>query len=311
MTGRDSLFSCIKNPPGAEDYAAGLGQPHPPAPPSAPPARAPTGQVENLTAKIAELEDKIKKLEAKNSAPAPAAADGLKTDLQAALGRISGLERVVAGLQQAAEGAAREKREAKVAAAPALDQVMADLAALRTRAGAVEETCRRIDLADLDGIGAGIGALGKRLNDLETGVVCELNERCLSLDSAFGKVSRKASVSHETAAGSARRVDKLEERLARLSYLENRLASNESKLERIYDLEAIVQALKVSVEGAENNSGLIMREAAGISAEHKKIRSDFESISHQVKHLAVLFNHFRAELSFLMPKNTENADKRP
>lgn len=307
MTSGDSLFSCIKPPHGADDCEAGPGQPHPPAPP----VPAPTRQVEDLTARIAELEDKIKKLEAKNSAPVPAAADGLKTDLQAAQGRISGLERVVAGFQQAAEGAAREKQAKKEAAAPALEQVGADLAALRTRAVAVEEICRRIDLAELDGVSAGIAAFEKRLSNLESGVVSELEARFSTLDSAFGKVVRKANVSHETAAGCARRVDKLEERLARLSYLENRLGSNEGKLERLYDLEAIVQALKVSVESAENDFGQVMREAAGISAEHKKIRSDFESISCQVKHLTALFNHFRAELSFLIPKNTENAGTRP
>ncbi len=313
MTGGDSVFSCLTHPPAAPDATrrmpapgSDIPVPAPPPPPPPPPPAVPTGQFDDMAAKIAELEDKVKKLEAKEPAPVYAVADALKEEMTIAQRRITELERVAAGLLKVISAAAKEREGEKEAISQVVDRFKGELAALRFRAGAVEELCRGIGLQKVDGLAVGLGLLERRLENLESGVATEINERFAALDSAFAEIARKASLAQETASGSARSVDKIEERTARLPYLENRLAGDEQKLERIYEVEAGVQALKTFVESVENKFSGVKQATAGISAEHKQIRSDFESISHQVKHLTILFNHFRTELSFLLPKKKES-----
>lgn len=288
MTGGESVFSCIKQPDSREEavrYAP------PPAPAAAPP---PPKRDEELCAKVAALEAKLKKLEEREAAAAEAA-EGFKAEAQAARLRAAELERGAAELKRLFE-----------AFPLAVGRVQEEVAVLRARAASLEEVVRRMDPSNLSAVALSVDLFERRLKSLEAGLADELKARFSSLDAAFGETARKAAISQETAAGSARRVEKMEERLARLPYLENRLASNEGKLERVFELDSLAQALKLGVEGMEKSFGAAMRDSAVVCAEHKKIRSDFESLSTQVRQLTALFNQFRTELAFLLPKKLES-----
>jgi len=221
--------------------------------------------------------------------------------------RISGLESAAAGFQKTIEELRGAGTAAQETVMRALEQLKEEMTALRSRTAEAEGSGRRLVAADLDAVTVGLGLLEGRMKNLEAGVVSQLNERFSSLETAFGEVARKANMAHETAAAGARSVEKLEERAANLAYLENRLSLNEGKFEKLYDLEAVVKALKVSVESLENNFTEVMREAQRVSLDTKKCRADLEPLSHQVKHLTVLFNHFRTEFSFLLSKKAESA----
>lgn len=286
MTGEKSVFSFINQPDIPDEAARPLPPPIPSPVPPPPPCPGPLQkQYEELCAKLTALEAKAIKLEEINSASA-AAAVGLKAETQAAQLRCAGLERAVAGLKKLIEDFVPEHRAGR-------DTVSA--AAGRS--------------SSLSSISLSVGLFEGRLNNIETGLANELKERFLILDSAFGEMARKAGLAQEIAAGSARRVEKMEERVARLPYLENRVNAGAQKLERIYELEALSQSLKLSVEGMEKHVDATMRDSAAMSAEHKKICSDFESLSHNVRHFTVLFNQLRTELAFLMPKRQESPDR--
>lgn len=289
MTGGDSIFSCVKQQviPDGEARHAPQYSPVPPPPPQG------KHQVE-LFAKMAALEGKIKKLEERDAA-ASASVECFKAEAKAAQLRAEGLERNAVGLRKTTE-----------ALAATMGQFKEDVSALRVRTAAIEETLRRSELAGPGSISLSVGLLEGRLKNLEAGLANELKERFLTLDAAFGETARKACLAQETSAGSARRVENLEERVVRLPYLENRINSNEGKLEKLYDLDALARSLKISVEGMEKNFNAAIQESASLSGEHKKIRSDLESLSRQVKHFAALFNQLRAELAFLMPKKQES-----
>lgn len=287
MTGGDSVFSCINQPGPREEAARGAPQ-SVPAPPQ-PPRRD-----DELYAKVAALEAKMQKLEEAGSAAA-AAVEGLKAEARAAQRRAAELERDAAELKRISG-----------AGSLAVAQVKEELSALRGWAASLEEIARRLDPSALSSVALSVDLLEGRLKNLESGLSNELKERFSVLDAAFGETARKAGMSQEMAAGSARRVEKLEERVSRLSYLESRLAGSEGKLERIYELDALSQSLKLSVEGMEKNFSAAMRESSLVSAGHKKICSDFESLAAQVRQLTALFNQFRTELAFLMPKKQES-----
>lgn len=289
MTSGDSVFSCIKQQEIPEEAARHTPQ-YSPAPPPPPQLK----QQEDLCAKIAALEGKIKKLEERDAITS-ALIEGFKAEVKTAQRRADELERNASGWQKTIE-----------TLSAAMGQFKEETSALRMRTGSVEETLRRFDLSNSSSISLSVALLEGRLKNLEAGLANELKERFLTLDAAFRETSGKAGLAQETAMGSARRVEKLEERAARLPYLENRLNSYEGKLERLYDLDALSQSLKSSVEGMENNFNTSMHESASLSGEHKKICSDFESLSRQVKHFAALFNQLRTELSFLMPKKQES-----
>ena len=228
-------------------------------------------------------------------------------ELQAAQSRISELESASDGFRKTIEELRAEKASALEPVLRTLEQLREEMSELRSKAGAADELGRRLDSANLEGVTVGLGLLEGRMKNLEAGVVSQLNERFSALETSFGEVVRKANLAHETAAGSARALEKLEERAANLAYLENRLTVNEGKFADLYDLEAVVRGLKVSVESLENNFSEVMREAARVSSESKRLRADLEPLSHQVKHLTVLFNHFRTEFSFLISKKAESA----
>ena len=280
MTGEESVFFCIKRQDAPEEAARPLPPPAPPpVPPPVPHAGPSPKQYEDLCSKLTALEAKVVKLEEISSASATAAA-GSKAETQAAQLRCAGLEREVAGLKKLIEASVPAGRDA-----------------VSTAIG---------QFSSLHSISLSVSLFEGRLKNIETGLANELKERFLMLDASFGETARKAGLAQETAAGSARRVEKMEERLARLPYLENRVNAGAEKLERIYELEALTQSLKLSVEGMEKHFDAAMRDSAITSAEHKKICSDFESLSHNVSHLAALFNQIRTELAFLMPKRQES-----
>jgi len=367
MTDGDSVFSCIDPHDGRNEAELPVPPPAPPLPPPPPP-----GQHEDLCAKVAALEAKIKKLEERDHAAA-AAVEGYKAEAQAAQLRAAELERGISGLKKTIEDSGRDSRAGQDTNGIAIRELKEELHSQRARVGSLDKIFQNPDLSGLNSLSLSVGLLEGRLKNLEAGLVNELKERFLTLDAGFGETARKAGLAQETAAagarrvekleervvrlpylenrlkscedkleaglanelkerfstldaafgetarkaglaqeiaaGGARRVEKLEERVARLPYLENRLKSSEDKLERIYDLEALTQSLNLSVEGMEKSFSAAMRESSLVSAEHKKICSDFESLSRQVKQLTALFNQFRTELAFLMPRKQESSGR--
>ncbi len=300
MTGGESLFSCIKQQETREEAARCAPPPKAAPVPGPAPANAPAPQPpkrdEELYAKVSALEAKIKKSEEKNSVSA-AAIESLKAEAQAARLRAAQLERDAAEFKKISE-----------ASSLSAGRVKEELAALRGRTASIEDIIRRLDASSLNSLVLSVGLFEGRLKSLEAGMASEIKERFAGLDTAFGDTARKAGLAQETAAGCARRVEKFEERTAGLPYLENRLGAMEGKLERLYELEALAQFLKLSVEGMEKSISAAMRESALISGEHKKTCADFESLYRQVRQLTALFNQFRTELAFLMPKQQETTD---
>lgn len=287
MTGKESVFSCINH----KDIHAEAARHIPPLSPTpVSSSSSPMNQQEDLGGQVATLEAKIIRLEERDCAAA-LAVEVFKAEAQIAQRRASELEREAEGLK---------KRDETFSLL--MGQLREELAALRTRVGSVEKIICRLDPSNLNSVALSVGLLEGRLKNLEADLANEFKERFSALDAAFGEASLKAGLARETAYGSARCVEKMEERIARLPYLENRLNASEVKLERIYDLEVLSESLKVSVDGMVNKFSAAMRESAVMSVEHEKNCSDFESLSHQVKQLTALFNHFRSELSFLMPK---------
>ena len=303
MTDGDSVFSCIDPHDGRNEAELPVPPPAPPLPPPPPP-----GQHEDLCAKVAALEAKIKKLEERDHAAA-AAVEGYKAEAQAAQLRAAELERGISGLKKTIEDSGRDSRAGQDTNGIAIRELKEELHSQRARVGSLDKIFQNPDLSGLNSLSLSVGLLEGRLKNLEAGLVNELKERFLTLDAGFGETARKAGLAQETAAAGARRVEKLEERVVRLPYLENRLKSSEDKLERIYDLEALTQSLNLSVEGMEKSFSAAMRESSLVSAEHKKICSDFESLSRQVKQLTALFNQFRTELAFLMPRKQESSGR--
>ena len=303
MNGEESVFSCIKQ----QDSHEGAASHAPASAPSSQPYRGSSpGQHDDLCAKVAALEAKIQKLEEINSASAAAAA-GLKSETQAAQLRSAELEREVTGLKKLVEVFTLERRAGRDAVSAATGHFKEELASYSSRIGSIEGVVRGLDPSSLNAVSLSVGLFEGRLKNIETGLANELKERFSLLDSACCETARKAVMAQETAAGSARRMEKVEEKIARLTYIENRVNAGAEKLERIYELEALSQSLILSVEGMEKHFSSSMRDSATLSAQNKKISSDFDSLSLNVKHLAALFNQFRTELAFLMPKTKETA----
>ena len=258
---------------------------------------------EEKSAKISQLVTELGQAVEHNRRVSSGGAAELDRRLKAVEVEGGTLEQIAAALEHAVSDL---KKQVGEGAAQTFAPLRKELEAQKSRVGAIEELMRHPDVSALNSVSLSVSLLEGRLKNLESGLANELKERFSILDSAFGDVSRKAGLTQETAAGSARRVEKLEEQAARLPYLENRLNSGEAKLGKIYELEALGQSLRVSVEGMEKNFSAAMRESAFISSEHKKTCSDLESLSQQVKHLAALFNQLRTELAFLMPRRQES-----
>lgn len=286
MKPEDSLFSCIKRGESGEE---GLHLPANPSPPPAAPPPAPR-QPDRLEAQVAELEAKVRKLECL-SADVP----GQKTDeLGKALEEVRGA--VLEGRQ--------ESQAVKDEFFRRVERLATEISAVCLRLAAVEEAGKGLFAKSPEIFGGG-EFIERRLKIVEAEIAAELGRRFSSFDAALADASRKAGLAIETAGGTARRADSLEERVSRLAYLESRLHSIEAKLERVNECDALVQALRVSVESMERNVNAVRHETAGISGEQTKICSDFEALSRQVKQLGALFNYFRGELAFLVPAKKE------
>ena len=328
MKGEDSIFSFIKRQEQPESAPA---RPVPPslAPYSAPiPPPTPSENFTKLAARITELESKfggqqapvpaaqqrILSLErtvaqlqqvaedagreahaAKEIAPGHDAVGALKAELQASQQRVAALERFVTELQKFTEAAGREAQAVKESGKQELAKFRGELEALRAKEDSAEALHRGLT-----------EAAERSLKSFEAGVLGELKERLQALDAVSADITHKANLISATTAGNSHRIDKLEERAGGLKYLENRLEAADKKFEKLYELEAVVQAVKVGMESLENKFGVLARDTAGMAAEHQGIRSDFESTAHEVKQLSALFNYFRTELAFLLPKKKES-----
>ena len=292
----DSLFSFIKRPAEAEKPA-----PRAPEPQAAPaqaqqapaPPPPPSANYEKLAARVAELEARLKAAEAPREKISEL--EGRLKALEASQGKISGLERASAGLSAGLQKAAADSERT----AQELPKLRGELAVFRSRLEGIEETCRGLAMS---------GTESKRyLKDLEASLLGELKERFSLFDTAFGEIARKAGLAYDTAAAGVQRLDRVEERSLKLSHLENRLESDEKKLETLYAVDASVQALKNAMASLEGRLAALMKESACLSGERQRGLADLESLTHQVRQLSALFNHFRTELSFLLPKKKEKA----
>ncbi|MCM2266935.1 MAG: hypothetical protein NDI60_04075 [Elusimicrobiales bacterium] len=297
MSDGDSVFSFLK--PQAVPAPA-------PAPAAAP--RVP----DNVTAKIAELEAKLKALEAKAGQvgamppppPPPGQPAAHRADLEAQQSRVDQLEKTVLELRRALDNSIKDRLAEKENFSVSAERLGGELAVLRARVEAAEEISRDVSRSETD------GSLYARFSEkVDTQLIAGLKSRLAALESVFDTVSRKAHAAGETSSGNSRRLDKLDERAARLEYLETRVEAADRKLERVYELDAAVQALKAGVEDAGAKAAAAVSAVAAAGAEQERSRSGFESLSHQVKHLSALFNYFRTELSFLLPKEREKAGR--
>ena len=296
MKSKDSLFSFLKpaEPPGEAWGAAAAPAP---VPPPGSPDRA----------KIEELENRIKKIEA--AASGPAISDTAK---------INELENIIKKCEAAPESVRRElekmtlglKREVEEVRAYALQEnsrleilsgrITAELSSLNSRLGAAEAAaCHNAAAAPPPARTAVLTE--EEVFKLKAGVAEEVSRRLEAFDAALAETRRKALAALETSGGNMRRIDKLEEAGARSVYLEARLSGSEGKFERIYECEAAIQALKPSLEEMQKSLTGLSQRTAAVSAGQGKTASDLDSLSRQVGQLTALFNHFRVELAFLMP----------
>ena len=229
--------------------------------------RSKVNELESVSPALAELESEIKKL----AAPSPALAE----------------------LGASVENCSRETRDVKDALSPSLAKLRKDLNAVFSRLTALEKTAERFDAAKPKKNSVDINRLERRLKSLEAGISGGPEKNIPATDSVPG----------EETPGAARSGDKEEERLSRLPYLERRMARIEEKLERVDECDAAVKVMKAAVAAMEKNVDYILRESSAISGEQQKNYSGLETLTREVKQMGALFNHFRAELSSLLPKN--------
>ncbi|HAT71978.1 MAG TPA: hypothetical protein DCS63_04105 [Elusimicrobia bacterium] len=199
-----------------------------------------------------------------------------------------------------------EQYAAPASAAQGPGRLAQETAELRARVASLEEIIRRPEFSDLSAAPLGVDHLERRLNGMESGLASDIKERFSTFDAVLTETARKAALALQAASGAAQRIEKLEEGTTRVEHIKNRLESLEGKLEKIYDLDALVQSLKASVEGMGKNVNGALRDSALISAEHKKLFSDFDSLANQVRHFSALFSQMRTELAFLTPKKQED-----
>lgn len=290
MIGDKSLFSCIK--PDEE----------PPRDTPAPPP--PVGGHENTVASvIPALQERLKKLE-ESAAAAASAAEVARAEAKAAQERASELEDRLIEINDRL----RVFMDKPVDLSPdqaEQDTLKGEVAACTGRMGSIEKALHLLESDGIKSISLSLRLLEGRLVSVEAGLNDELNER-FSASLCAGEAASKAALALETAAAGTRKLERLEELLVRLPYIDKRFAAVETKLERVYELDALAQALKLSVEGTEGKLTLVMKEAAAISGGQNRLGSDFDSLSAQVRQMAALFNQFRTELSFLIPKKQGN-----
>jgi len=289
---KDSLFSVIKphgpavsagRDAGAVPSGAAAGAPPPAAAGTQPSTPEPLRKEERNVPR--ELETRLKKAEER-----AAAAEGRCAELAAAAGE----------LKKATEEELRSLKEGGSVPERSLKLFRAEMAALALRLSAVEKA----DALSSTGGGmpaAELAGLEQRLRDMEARLHEGVSRRLSGMDTACGEALRNAMAAGESSSAALRRLEKNEERLARLSFIENRLDNLDRKLERVYEYEGMASALKAGIDELERTVSGIAQKEGKLEADYKKTESEFQTISHQVGQLSALFNHFRNELAFLMP----------
>lgn len=285
MSSADSVFSCIKQEE-APHYAP---PPPPPVTPGAP-------QKDDTDArKLAALEARVMKLE-ECSAAAASVAENYKTEALEARRRAAELEKRLAEMDAAINS------QPEKALPGELETLFKLTDGNSARLDGVEKALRTLDLAGLNSLSLSLRLFEGRIESLEAGLSDELHERLSTVSSQAGEAARKAALAQETALAGTGRLEKLEKIAARLHYIENRFSGLETRLERLYELDALSQSLKLGAESAEGRLGQAMKECACVSGTQRRLLSDFESLSAQVRQMAALYNQFRTELAFLLPK---------
>jgi chromosome segregation ATPase len=209
-----------------------------------------------------------------------------KAEAAAVQSRLSGMEKWSVELGRKLDGLSRafERSLALAEGRPSQEERMASAQALNA-------------------LSLNFGLLEGRLKNLEAGLEEDLKRRFSAVDAMVGDSSRKAGLAAEMGASVARRADKLDASVSRLSSMEQRLSESEKRLGSLYELEALAQSLKLSVSGMETNFDAAMRSCSQTAAGNKKLASDFEALSRQVMQLSALFNQLRTELAFLLGRS--------
>lgn len=301
MNPADSFFSCLK-----QDESQRCVPPPPPSQAAAAPKPE-----ENAALKLKALEEQVAKLEECSAAAASALreskaeAQAWKSEARQSAQRTGELEGKLSELTKRLDSASVAPVET-LDTGKALAGLRSELSSCSRRLVSAEEALSRLETEGLGAVSVSMRLLEGRLKSLEGGFTGEMHARFSELGTQSAEIRRQAGLAMETAAGGARRLDKLEENSVRLPYLEHRLAVIESKLERLYDLDSLAQSLKAVVEGMEERMALAMNEHAAISGGQSKLSSDFDLLSTQVRHMTALFNQFRNELAFLIPKKQPN-----
>lgn len=287
MSTEDSLFSCIKPKEKSEPHAM------PPSPRPAP-ARPAEDPAAGLKARISELVERLKKLEERN-------AELPSND------RVSVLERTISALsEKVGPGLPAGNRDAGILEKQ-LGALKEENSALASRIAALEAATAKKTEVRGAGTDLELTALVERVKSIEKNLADELSRRFSGFDEAFSEVLRKALTAQETARGTMVRLEALEELSARLVYLENRLENAERRTGKFCESEAIAEALKVENERLEASLNELSKKSAVGAAERQRLASDLETLTAQFNQLSALFNHFRTELGFLVPKKKESA----
>ncbi len=246
--------------------------------------RSKVSELEATSPALAELRLKVNELEAVSPALA---------ELESEIKKLAAPSPALAELGAAVENCSRETRDVKDALSPSLAKLRKDLNAVFSRLTALEKTAERFDAAKPKKNSVDINRLERRLKSLEAGISGGPDKNISAADYVPG----------EETPGAARGGENGEERLSRLPYLERRMARIEEKLERVDECDAVVKVLKAAVEAMGKNVDYVLRESSAVAGEQQKNYSELETLTREVKQMGALFNHFRAELSSLLPKN--------
>jgi hypothetical protein len=290
-----SLFSGLFHPQEAPPPAPSRAPAHAtaPAPAEQKPAVSPE-QVAELERKVAALEHAARRAEEaaaeRLQAPPPPPPPPKDKRLES---KLTKLEAKILALEETAA-----RRE--------VQSLSSSLSSLQIRLATVEEAAGKL-LGEMSAlVSVSLAPVEGRLQSLEGGLVNELKERFAAIDPALREAAVKSRVAQETAAGLELRVAKFEEKLSQLPYLESRVNSSEEKAGCIYDIEAQNRSLGLRLEKMERDMHSVMREASAVMVENKRKGSELDSLAHKVSQMSALFNHFRSELAFLVPKGRES-----
>jgi len=233
------------------------------------------------------IEARIRKAEEREGAIL-SALNCVKTDAASVQSRLSGLEKWSSEIMEKIDGFSRalERSMAIAEGRPAQEERLASDKALSA-------------------LSLNFGLLDGRIKNLEAGLEEDLKRRFSAIDAMAGEAGRKAGLAAEIGSSVARRADKLDAAVSKLSSMERRICDTEERLKSLYDVEALVQSLNLSVSGMHKSFDAAMRTCSQTAAGNKKLGSDLEALSRQVLQLSALFNQLRTELAFLLGRRSE------